>query len=155
MYRTLSLLAALVFCIGFAGSVLAADEGKKPPQGGGHPGRGLEHIQSILSQLDLSDEQKSQAKEILVTARAKLKEIIDEARASGDREAAQPKIRALMQETRQQLVGLLTPEQKEKFRELMQAARKEGEGNRADRPKKDGAGKNRDGTSGDKPKDGN
>jgi protein CpxP len=107
--------------------------------GGGHGGPG-----AAFAKLDLTDEQKSQFRELMAKQRDEMKPLRDQERdarkelreaidggADATRvgqltlalEAVRKQVRARHEAARDQFVTLLTPEQKEKFEE-MQAERK-------------------------------
>ncbi len=79
-------------------------------------GQVLGKLRNALSQLQLSDDQKQKAEDLLKETRAKIEQIRTEA---GD--DVGPKLRAAGEDLRTKLGNLLTPEQKTKLRELMQS----------------------------------
>jgi Spy/CpxP family protein refolding chaperone len=89
--------------------------------GGGGGGR-LEQFRKNLDSLNLTDDQKSKIKDLLKDAAEKVKD----AGNDGDR---QTKVREAMQDIRQKLSDILTPEQLKELRQKMQQ-------NAADRPAK-------------------
>jgi Spy/CpxP family protein refolding chaperone len=97
--------------------------GTRPAGGAAMFGR----IQEAVGQLNLSDEQKVKINGILDEARTKAQAIRQEA-AAQTRPEREP-FRQLMQETRQKIHEVLTPEQRQKLRSLM-PGRGEGRGAR-------------------------
>ena len=69
-----------------------------------------------MGKLGLSDEQKSKVEEILKDNQEKVAAIIKD--AQGDRQAIGEKIRPVIQEHREKILGLLNDEQKAKLKEL-------------------------------------
>ena len=86
---------------------------------GGGPGAMIERLRDSLQKLDLSEEQRAKIKDVMEGARAKFQQLREE--AQNDAAQMRDKGRELMQDTRQQLRGILTPEQQQKLRELMGA----------------------------------
>ncbi len=77
-----------------------------------------ERFKQMLEKLDLSADQKEKVKKIMEEAKPKLEEIRKEAQ-SGDKQAVREKAMAAMREVYQKVLEVLTPEQKQKFQELM------------------------------------
>jgi|GEM_PF-4339558 len=78
----------------------------------------LQRLGDGIRQLDLTEDQKQQ----LFTLREQLREKIQDLRqaAGGDRQAAARKLREIGQDLRSQLQQILSPEQQEKLRKLME-----------------------------------
>lgn len=72
--------------------------------------RGGKHKNMLISQLELTEEQKQPVAEILKEQRKKSREIMEPAF-----EQVKPQMEALQQETRQRLASVLTEEQLQKY----------------------------------------
>lgn len=123
--------------------------GEQPPQPGAQPGAArpqggpgarvgqyIEQITAALQQLDLSEEQKPQVETALTSLRQDLRRMTAEARENAtDPETAGQAVRQRMEQFRQTLMEILTPEQAQRLREEMQR-RNPQQGNRppGDRP---------------------
>lgn len=107
-----------------------AEPGTQPAAG--RVGAIIEQLRDAIEQLNLTDEQKSKAEQILQDTRTKLRVLRDE--AAGDIEKIRDKAREIINDTRQDLQEVLTPQQQEKLRELMEAARG-ARGQRGDNPR--------------------
>jgi Spy/CpxP family protein refolding chaperone len=82
--------------------------------GGGLAGRQIQNFRSAIESLDLTEDQKKQVAAAFDEARAKMKDI-----DPGDREA----MGGLIQELREKLTQVLTPEQREALQKKMQEMR--------------------------------
>ncbi len=82
------------------------------------PAQLLQRVTAAFEKLDLSDDQKKQVTDILKASRDKFEKIRGAAKT--DSTEAHDKVRAAIEETRQKLENVLTPDQKEKFRQLQQ-----------------------------------
>lgn len=89
---------------------------------GGNRGQLGERLKETLEKLDLTDDQKAKVKPIMEDARKKMEELRAEAQ-SGDRAKVREKAMEVMQDVRTKLQDVLTPDQQQKFREMMQQAR--------------------------------
>jgi len=89
---------------------------------GGQMGRLREAVESV----GLTDEQKPKVEAILKDVEDKTQQARQE--SQGDRQAMQEKTRAIATDAMAQLAQVLTPEQQEKLRETMRAARGGGQG---------------------------
>lgn len=97
--------------------------GNGPAVGGG-PGQLLQRLTSALEKLNLSDDQKKQVEDVLKSTRDQFEKIRAEAaNGTGD---ARDKIRATVEDTRQKLENILTPDQKEKLQQLREEREKQG-----------------------------
>lgn len=108
------------------------------PAGAGQPLLGA--LRDAVQQLELSPEQKEQVRSLFQEQQNKIQELRQQAgNAGGD---AREKIRELMQSAREKLQEILTPDQQQKLRELMQQQMgKQGPaGERRARGEVDGAG---------------
>jgi protein CpxP len=148
MNRKTILAGALAVATITAGAVsVAAQPGRGPGYGhkmGGHGHGGGHHGFAAFGKLDLTDDQKKQIRELMqdqrdamkplrqqeMEARKELREAIDggaDATRVGQLtlalEGIRKQVRARHEAARDQIVSLLTPEQKEKYEEL-QAERK-------------------------------
>jgi vacuolar-type H+-ATPase subunit H len=110
----------------------------------------MERVTAALKNLDLTDEQKAKAQQILSDARNKAQEIRGQAQGQG--EQARQKFRELMEETRQKLSDVLTPEQRDKLREEMQQQQQQQQQGPASQPAGDAPRRERPAPK-DKPKD--
>lgn len=86
--------------------------GAAPPR----PAERLEALRAALAKLDLSDEQKKKVADLLASLQAKLQDI----RQSPDSGDAQARLQQLRQDIRSKLQEILTPDQMQQFRDLMQ-----------------------------------
>ena len=112
--------------------------GARPAKSGGVDGRvGVmsRAADAALAKLDLSDEQKAKVRAVNEGLDKKTRELIEQ--AGGDREQVGRKIRPLLEERRDKMAEILTPEQMAKFqaevREQMEKLRTKG-GPAAGRP---------------------
>jgi hypothetical protein len=85
----------------------------------GDGGAALQRLQESLRQMDLSDEQRQKIAAVREDLQGRLLKLRESA-AGGDRRAQLAGIRDLMQEMRQQVDKVLTPEQQERLRGLME-----------------------------------
>ncbi|MCC6424738.1 MAG: hypothetical protein IT447_14785 [Phycisphaerales bacterium] len=81
----------------------------------------IERLQKALDQLNLTDDQKQQVKTVLDETRTKLKALHEE--SGGDREAMHEKGRKIIEEARDRINSILTPEQREKLKEMREKRR--------------------------------
>ncbi|MCC7350243.1 MAG: hypothetical protein IT446_06710 [Phycisphaerales bacterium] len=81
----------------------------------------LERLRHALDQLNLTDDQKQKVKTVLDETRDKLKALHEE--SAGDRQAMQEKGRKIIENAREQIISILTPEQKEKLKEMRKERR--------------------------------
>lgn len=100
-------------------------------------GRGMNivgRLEEAIATLNLTGEQKEQADKIVAELRTKADEI--RAAAANDPQAAREQAREASNAAREELVKILTPEQREKLRETMQAGGQgqRGEGRRGEAP---------------------
>ena len=93
-------------------------QGKGDRQG---PPPMLERLQKALDQLNLTDDQKQQVKTVLDETRAKLKALHDESR--GDRDTMREKGSKIIKDARERINAILTPEQREKLKEMREEHR--------------------------------
>jgi Spy/CpxP family protein refolding chaperone len=108
---------ALSILILGAQAAMAADPPGLPPGG---PPRGGPSIERLAQDLNLDETQKAQVKSILDAQRAKHEAAREQMRASGqrpDRETMRAQMEQGDQELVQQLSGVLTPEQLQKFKQ--------------------------------------
>ena len=89
----------------------------------------IRRIENAMRTLDLSEQQKTQVKELLDSYRPQFEEIRKQ--TGDDRQTAAQQARPMIQELRQKLIAILTPEQTEKLRSLIE---RPGTGADADRP---------------------
>lgn len=91
--------------------------GRGGPGGAGGVGARLEES---LQKLDLTAEQKAKIKPVVEDVKKKFEELRSQiAGGGGDRQAMREKVMALLEETRDKLKEILTPEQATKLKELM------------------------------------
>lgn len=96
-------------------------QGQNPPGGAQRQGQYFEQLAAAFQQLGLNDEQRRQVDEALTALREDSRRIMAEARQNGaDPQAAQQASRQRMEEFRQTLEGILTPEQMRQLNEEMQ-----------------------------------
>ncbi len=99
-----------------------AREARQPgTQPAGRVGAMVEQLRDAIEQLQLSDDQKAKAEQVLGDMRIKLRILREE--AAGDMEQIRDKAREIFNDTRQDLQEMLTPEQQQKLRELMENVR--------------------------------
>ena len=87
---------------------------------GGGPGSPIDRLQGALDKADLSDDQKAKLKPVLEEARKKFTELRGQVQ-NGDREAMREKFKATMDDLRDKLKEILTPEQADKVKAAMEA----------------------------------
>lgn len=78
-------------------------------------------LQAALKNLNLTDDQKAKIKDVVDKYRPQFGEIMKS--AAGDRQAAMQQIRPLLQEMRDNITAILTPEQAQKFRDSIGGGR--------------------------------
>jgi Spy/CpxP family protein refolding chaperone len=89
----------------------AREGGREGARAGGEPGGMLaERLKHAMKGIDLDDEQTKKLDALLADSQRKMREINEQTRAQ---------IRDLMRDTRGRISELLTPEQREKFKEAM------------------------------------
>jgi Spy/CpxP family protein refolding chaperone len=127
------MFSAALMCapIGFAQS----DNAQSPsstsgqPQSGdqmGHKGhRGGKHMDKMMEQLNLTDDQKSQVKKLHEDGRAQMKQVASDSSLSAAQK--KDKIKQLHQDQMSKMESVLTPDQKTKW-EQMKSERKEKRG---------------------------
>ncbi len=81
------------------------------------PGPFVERFQQNMEKLDLTDDQRKKVESVLADAKTQLAEL-REGLVSGD-EAAREKLASVMMDVRREVGEILTPEQREKAREMM------------------------------------
>jgi len=81
----------------------------------------LERLRHALDQLNLTDEQKQQVKTVFEDTREKMKALRDE--SGGDREVMREKGRKIIEDARDRINSILTPEQREKLKEMRRSDR--------------------------------
>jgi hypothetical protein len=94
----------------------AKSENAAPPF---RPGVILERVRDNLEKLNLSAEQKEKVDKLFEETKSKGQELMQQAREGG--EDAKQRLRELAQQSRKKLGEILSPEQLEKLRQLMQA----------------------------------
>jgi Spy/CpxP family protein refolding chaperone len=94
-----------------------------------------DRIQDALKQIDLSDEQKTQVATLMDDTKTRLKAVREKAEAAG--EQARHEFRQIVDEARNQLQSILTPEQQEQLKEKMRANANQPD---SPRPRRRGAG---------------
>lgn len=146
MRKLLSVVGAFAVAMGVMAWSAQAEDAAKPDRkqerrqakdgaGAGEkhaPGAVLERIQKVTAELNLTDDQKTKITGFLSDARTKLKELRETAK--GDREKAREQVKAIVQETRTNVIGVLTDDQKAKLRELMKEHRGERKGGAGEKP---------------------
>lgn len=95
-------------------------DGKGDRQG---PPAMMERMHHALDQLNLTEDQKQQVKAVMTETHEKLKALRDE--SDGDREAMREKGRKIMEDARTRIMAILTPEQREKLKEMRRSNREE------------------------------
>lgn len=110
----------------------AGPAGGPPPPGpgaapgaAGHHGANVKKLEGALAQLNLTDQQKAQVKDLfgkVQVAHKELKAKVKSGQLSKDQ--AKAEIQKIGQETRTQLMAILTPAQKKQLAAIMKAERK-------------------------------
>lgn len=77
---------------------------------------GKKHLERMAAELDLTDAQVAQIKQIHQNSRAQARQLIED--AGGDHEAARPELRELREQTKQEVAQVLTDEQRQEFKQL-------------------------------------
>jgi Spy/CpxP family protein refolding chaperone len=114
--RHFSILLPAILAV--TGNILAADEKpQRPGRGGFAPRRPEARLKLMTEKLALTEEQRGKVKAILEKNLAKIVELAeDKSLANEDRRV---KIMEVRKAEMQELSGLLTPEQREKLKELL------------------------------------
>ena len=113
-------------------------QGPQRPDGGARPGGGGGR-RDPLAALNLTDEQKKKVAAIQTAQRTEMRELF----SGGNREGMREKMTALREKTNKQIEGILTDEQKKKFKEMQSQRPTRPQG----RPGGEGKGKQRPGRS--------
>lgn len=92
--------------------------------GGGMRQRMTARLEELIDKLDLTQEQKDKYQAILAETREKMAKAREE--AQGDLQAMRERGQAVFRETREKLEGILTPEQRQKMRDMIQELRPQG-----------------------------
>jgi Spy/CpxP family protein refolding chaperone len=83
----------------------------------------LQHLQENLNKLDLSEDQKAKIAELLKSTKQQMEDIRNQVQAKTlERPAARDKVTAILADQREKMMNILTPEQQQKIKELMQNA---------------------------------
>src|SRR5437762_1733138 len=127
--RPITILGTLIFCL--SASALLAQPATRPAQGGGRGEILIQRVRGLMADLNLSDEQKAQIKTILGDMRTKLQELRE--KAQGDAMQLRDGARQIFTDAREQLMGVLSPAQQQKLREMMQDAGQPPQGDRPPR----------------------
>ena len=120
-------IAALV------GTVVALGQPTLAQTGGGGaagPHRGMGQLQKLAEYLGLTDDQKAQIKPIIKSTAQQVKAVRADTTLTPD--AKKAKVQEIRKDSRQQIMAILTPEQKAKLRQLRQ--HKNGQGAGAEDP---------------------
>lgn len=106
-----------------------------PEVGVGRRGAGpamiVQRLHAAILKLDLSAEQKQKIASVVNDARQQIQSLQQQAR--GDRQELAQKVRTVAQNARRQINEVLTPDQRQKLRSLVQEDRRPGESPRAQR----------------------
>jgi periplasmic protein CpxP/Spy len=107
------LAAVTIFAIGFAAGALAMNiyRGQQRPSS---PEERRDRFEQVLDRLDLKPEQRTQVKAIFDDARTQVAEM---------RKQSQPKFHEVRKQTDERLQAVLTPEQWERFQQMMSERR--------------------------------
>jgi periplasmic protein CpxP/Spy len=129
---TLALSSAMTLCIG---SAVVAQEPAAPPPDQAQPGPGAggprhmdpdQQLKHLTNTLDLSADQQSQIKPILVDRDQQMQAVFaDQSLAQPDRRT---KARSIMQESNGKIEAILNDQQKQKYEEMQQHMRRGGAG---------------------------
>ena len=120
------ILAALAAAAFGLAAVSVAPTLVQAAPGGAHAGKGGGRLKKMAQNLGLTDAQKAQMKPILKAAREQAKAI--KANTALTPEARKAQMKSLHKNTNQQLMAILTPEQREKMK-AMRAERREDKDN--------------------------
>ena len=115
----LAAMAAAAF--GLAAATVAPTFVQAAP-GGAHAGKGGARLKKMADALGLTDAQKAQMKPIVMGARQQAKAIQDDTTLTPEAKTA--KLKELRRSTTQQMMAILTPEQRTKLK-AMRAERRE------------------------------
>jgi len=77
----------------------------------------IERMENAIKALDLTDDQKKQVDTLLTDMRKKMQEMREKVQNGADPQAVREEGRQALMDVREQLMGILTPEQQEKLRE--------------------------------------
>ena len=126
-------------------SVLAvAEEPASPPAPTEHkaqverpqrPGAFLERLHEEMDKLQLNDEQKAKVEQLVTSGRENIRKLIEQAKADGKPESREA-VRAAIEKLRQDVLAVLSDEQKAKLKEMIEKNRpttRPGTGAMADR----------------------
>src|SRR6478736_2418081 len=132
-----------VLMLGCAAAAQAQDTALPPAPDQSQQGRGPgrmdpdTQLQHMTQQLDLTPDQQSQIKPLLVDRQQKLEALrADQSSSQDDRRA---KARTISQETRSKIEAILTDQQKQKFAAMQEHMRHGGGPNQGPPPTPDGA----------------
>lgn len=91
--------------------------------GAGRPGAMLQNLQQAMSQLDLTEDQKTKLQAMRQDVQKKLEELRPQLQ-NGPTPELREKMRGIFEEMQTQMKEILTPQQQEKLRSLMQAVQR-------------------------------
>jgi ABC-type uncharacterized transport system ATPase subunit len=118
------------FALGFSGAALAQDNAA-PPQEQDHSTRGAHPmdpdrmLQRLTRELDLTADQQSQIKPLLVDHQQKVEALVqDQSVSQQDRHA---KMKTLSEDMHSKIAAVLTDQQKQKFESMLQRTHRGGE----------------------------
>jgi Spy/CpxP family protein refolding chaperone len=105
---------------GFGGRARAQGGFGPGAAGPARAGQYLERVKAALAQLNLDADQKSQVDALVAHVREQVEDVRKQVQSGTlDRPAARQKMVSLLQESREKLAGILTPEQLQQMREYM------------------------------------
>ena len=111
-----------------SGQTQGDDQGKQRQWRRGGMQRQRQHMAAIAEKLNLTDEQKQQFQKISQETRKQAMAIRQDSALSNDQK--KEKMQAVRKQAHQQMFGVLTPEQKDKLKEMREQHKKEMEKNK-------------------------
>lgn len=122
MWKRVLGLAALTVLMS---AVLMPVQAQGRSRGGGRGPNLDEQMETLVEQLELTDEQAESVRDVLEMQGERRREVFEGGSGGGDREAMRAAMAELQEETNLQLAEILTEEQMVKFSEI-QASRRRG-----------------------------
>jgi len=116
---TLTLVPALLLAVSIWAPSAIAQTRSAGGGGGARPGMMVERLRNVLREIDLNDDQRQKVNALLDATTAKVREAIASADAA-DNGGRRTKVQEALQDLRQQLMQILTPQQQQSLREKMQ-----------------------------------
>ncbi len=130
--RLFNLALSGALLLGATGATLAVAQDNAPPPQSGEQGRGPirmdpdQQLQHMTRQLDLSADQQSQIKPILVDRQQKMQAVFQDQSLS--REDRRAKMQSIRQDGQSKIEAVLNDQQKQKFEAMQERGRGRGRG---------------------------